>query len=110
MAITRDRGPEGALRAGTGRSGKVCAGVIALVAWHMALSPALAQNRVQTTPAPMIVPPLTSVPGQNIGPPAPRQNLSPTPPPVTRPMEGDSTTRIQNDYRTRMPAPPMPNQ
>ncbi|OYW34167.1 MAG: hypothetical protein B7Z45_07885 [Azorhizobium sp. 12-66-6] len=59
-------------------------------------------NSYPVTPAP--------IPGQNLSPPAPRQNLTPPPPRPTRPGEGDSTTRIQNDWNSRMPAPANPGQ
>lgn len=62
---------------------------------------------------PVIVPqtgPSPGVPGQNMAPPAPRQNLAAPPMRTPRPGEGDSTTRIQNDYRSRMPAPQAPQQ
>ncbi|MEW6255343.1 MAG: hypothetical protein AB1592_05250 [Pseudomonadota bacterium] len=65
----------------------------------------------QTTPRPMVVPqtvPSPGVPGQNMSPPAPRQNLASPPMRTPRPGEGDSTSRIQNDYRSRMPAPSAP--
>lgn len=49
--------------------------------------------------------PSQGVPGQNMAPPAPRQNLAPAPPPTTRPGEGDASTRLQGSSRTRLPAP-----
>ncbi|MBA4789028.1 MAG: hypothetical protein AB1698_18035 [Pseudomonadota bacterium] len=81
---------------------------IAALAAVLAVSGALtasAQTRTivvpQTGPSP-------GVPGQNMSPPAPRQNLAQPPMRTPRPGEGDSTTRIQNDYRSRMPAPQTP--
>lgn len=79
------------------------AGVILAIAATMGICPAAAQTKV-TPPQVIIVQPPT------VTPPAPRQNMVPPPPPVTRPGEGDSTTRIEGDYRSRMPAPKMPNQ
>lgn len=65
----------------------------------------------QTAPRTVIVPqttPSPGVPGQNMAPPAPRQNLAPPPMRTPRPGEGDSTSRIQSDYRSRMPSPATP--
>ena len=49
--------------------------------------------------------PSQGVPGQNMAPPAPRQNLAPAPPPTTRPGEGDASIRLQGSSRSRLPAP-----
>ncbi|WP_127090792.1 hypothetical protein [Aquabacter cavernae] len=79
-----------------------------------ALSVVLAVSGVGVAAAqtrPIVVPqmgPSPGVPGQNMAPPAPRQNLAPPPMRTPRPGEGDSTGRIQNDYRSRMPAPQAP--
>lgn len=59
-------------------------------------------TRIVPAPQPF---PSQGVPGQNMAPPAPRQNLAPAPPPTTRPGEGDAATRIQGSGRTRLPAP-----
>lgn len=80
------------------------AGVILAIASTMGICPAAAQTKMTPPPPVIIVQPPT------VTPPAPRQNMVPPPPPVTRPGEGDSTTRIEGDYRSRMPAPKMPNQ
>ncbi|TCT03930.1 hypothetical protein [Aquabacter spiritensis] len=79
------------------------AALIAMV-WLLA-GPAEAQTRYVPGPQPM---PSPGVPGQNLSPPAPRQNLAPPPNRTPRPGEGDSTTRIQTDRSSRMPAPPPP--
>lgn len=83
---------------------------IAVVAAMLSVSGALAASAQTRT---IVVPqtgPSPGVPGQNLSPPAPRQNLAQPPMRTPRPGEGDSTTRIQNDYRSRMPAPQAPQQ
>lgn len=79
-------------------------GALVLAAATLGICPASGQTKT-TPPPPVIIvqPPVVT-------PPAPRQNLVPPPPPPTRPGEGDSTTRINGDYRSRLPAPKQPNQ
>lgn len=110
MATLHDQHRPDTRPSGKARRALAYAGLISLIASSVGIGPAVAQNRMQSGAGYMTMPPLVSVPGQDIGPPKPRQNLIPPPPPVTRPLEGDSTTRIRNDYRSRMPAPAMPNQ
>ncbi len=69
------------------------------------MGPAQAQTRY--VPVPQV--PSQGVPGQNLAPPAPRQNLAPPPMRTPRPGEGDSTTRIQSDYNSRLPSPATPS-
>lgn len=80
------------------------AGAILVAAATLGICPAFAQSKVTPPPQVIIVQPPV------VTPPAPRQNMVPPPPPVTRPGEGDSTTRINGDYRSRLPAPTQPNQ
>ncbi len=83
------------------------AAVAAAFAASLGMCPAVAQTRTTTTPpASQVI--IVPVPQASV--PTPRQNMIPPPAPVTRPGEGDSTTRINGDYRSRMPAPQMPNQ
>lgn len=83
--------------------GSVATGALFAIAATLGICPAAAQTKVTPPPVIIVQPP-------TVTPPAPRQNMVPPPPPVTRPGEGDSTTRIEGDYRSRMPAPKMPNQ
>lgn len=105
-STARRRLPAPVLRAR--KPGSVALG--ALVA--LMLGTSLAAAQVQTRPPGVTSYPITPapIPGQNLSPPAPRQNLTPPPPRPTRPGEGDSTTRIQNDWKSRMPAPANPGQ
>ncbi|MEP9376478.1 hypothetical protein ABLE91_07195 [Aquabacter sp. CN5-332] len=86
----------------------VKAGVAAALAVLFAAGAAEAQT-TRYVPVPQFQP-SQGVPGQNMSPPAPRQNLASPPMRTPRPGEGDSTTRIQNDWNSRMPAPRPPGQ
>lgn len=82
----------------------IAAAALVTGAATLGICPAMGQTKPTPPPQVIIVQPPV------VTPPAPRQNMVPPPPPVTRPAEGDSTSRINSDYRSRMPAPPTPNQ
>lgn len=84
------------------------AGGAAMLAGVLMAGAAQAQT-TRYVPVPQFAP-SQGVPGQNMAPPAPRQNLASPPMRTPRPGEGDSTTRIQNDWNSRMPAPQPPRQ
>lgn len=75
---------------------------VALACTLMDASVAQAQQTKPVIVSPTYIAP---IPGQNLSPPAPRQNMVPTPPPPTRPGEGDSARRIQGGSSQRQPLP-----
>lgn len=85
----------------TSAKGAVALLVLALAGTTGVVAQTTVQNRPLTAPPTYIAP----IPGQNLSPPAPRQNLVPTPPPTTRPGEGDSSLRIQGGSTRRQPLP-----